>query len=362
MFRQLALASATQPLSRPVPGESAASHLAAVGALKAARRVALRQGVLWLTGQRGSKRENFPSGTRNVLWCYFGETQLGDALMDLSARSLLIDLGFTVDLFTAPALAALFQDDPWLRKVGCEASDFLSTDYQCAIVLSNKRRPLQAKMRSFPQLPWVSLHEYFTGPNFHRGLFVAQRLADLAGEILSPEEIGFHGRQKLGTVKVPMPAPAAGPTPAIALAIGGVHQSRTYVHWEAVLRELMAAGQRCFVLVGRDNARAQAQALREALAGHADVADCTGNLSVDQTRAVLDAAAVAICPDGGLMHLALTTRTAVVPLFGATIAPEWRLPADCTYAALRSATARVSDIPPHEIAAMVLHLMSAKLQ
>ena len=362
MLRKLALASATQPLSRPVPGESAASHLAAVGPARAARRAAMRQGVLWLTGQRRFKHESFPPATRSVLWCYFGETQVGDALMDLAARSLLKELGFEVDLFTAPALAALFQGDPWLRRVGSQAADFAGVEYQCAIVLSNKRRPLQPKMRSFPRLPWVSLHEYFTGPNFHRGLFAAQRIADLAGRSLSPGQIEHHGRQKLGPVQADGPAPAASPAPSVALAVGGVHQGRTYAHWEAVMRELLAAGQRRFVLVGSDNAKAQAQALAQAMAGNADVADLTGRLTLAQTRAALDAARVAVCPDGGLMHLALTTRAAVVPLFAAHIAPEWRLPADCTYTALRSATDRVSDIPPHEVAAMVMHSLSAKRQ
>src|SRR5687768_13327411 len=160
MLRSFALACATQPLSRPVPGETAASHLADIGQAKAGRRAAWRHCLLWLSGQRRFKRDAFPPGARSVLWCYFGENQVGDALMDLAARSLLKELGFEVDLFTAPALAALFKDDPWLRRVGSSAEDFSGVAYDCAIVLSNKRRPLQQKIRGFPGLPWVSLHEY----------------------------------------------------------------------------------------------------------------------------------------------------------------------------------------------------------
>jgi heptosyltransferase-2 len=204
----------------------------------------------------------------------------------------------------------------------------------------------------------VSVHENFTGPNFHRGLFAAQRLADLAGQALSPAEIDHHGRQKLGPVQ-PERAPVA--PGAVALAVGGVHDARTYSHWEAVMRELLAAGRRRFVLVGSDNARTQAQTLVQALpAGAGEVADLTGRLTLPETRAVLDAAAVTACPDGGLMHLALTTRVPIVPLFAASIAPEWRMPASCTYTALRSATDRVSDISPQEVAAMVMHSLSAE--
>jgi heptosyltransferase-2 len=357
MLSKLALESATQPLSRPVPGESAASHLAAVGPAKAARRAAWRQGVLWLTGQRRFKLDRFPAATRRVLWCYFGETQLGDALMDLAPRSLLRELGFEVDLFTAPALAAVFQGDPWLRKVGSHAADFAAADYQCAIVLSNKRRPLRPKMRHFPRLAWVSLHENFTGPNFHRGLFAAQRIADLAARSIGPAEVGQHGRQKLAPVQAGQAPVAPG---AVALAVGGVHDARTYSHWDTVMRELLAAGQRRFVLVGSDNARTHAHALAQALGASAEDADLTGRLTLPETRAVLDAAAAVVCPAGGLMHLAVTTHAVIVPLFSARIAPEWRLPADCTYTALRSATDRVSDIPPHEVAAMVMHSLSAQ--
>ncbi len=357
MLRELALASATQPLSRPVPGESADSHLAAVGPIKAARRAALRQGVLWLTGQRKFKQDLFPAGARRILWCYFGESQLGDALMDIAPRSLLVELGFEVDLFTVPALATLFAGDPWLRRVGSQASDFTSGDHQCAIVLSNKRRPLQPKMRNFPRMPWVSVHENFTGPNFHRGLFAAQRLADLTGRSLSLEQVEHHGRQKLGAIQ-PGHSPVA--PGAVALAVGGVHDTRIYAHWETVVRELLAAGRSRFVFVGSDNARIQAQALAQALSGSADVSDLTGRLTLHETRSVLDAAAVTVCPDGGLMHLALTTRAPIVPLFAARIAPEWRLPGNCIYTALRSATDRVSDIPPQEVAAMVMHSLSAE--
>jgi len=360
MLRELALLSATQPLSQPVPGESPEAWLREVGHLKAGRRAALRRCALWWSGQHRLKLDAFPAGTKRVLWVYFGENQIGDALMDLAPRSLLAEWGLQVDLYAAPVVTALFEGDPWF---GCTASDagaFAGVDYDCAIVLSNKHRPLKPKTRDFARLPWVSLHEYFTGPNFHRGLFAARRLADLARAGVSPTDLERHARQKLGPVLAAQDPQAAGS--AIALVMGGVHAGRSYRHWEAVVRELIAAGRRRFALVGSGNGTAQAAELAASLAGQAEISDHTGRLTLAQTRAVLDRAAVTASPDGGLMHLALTTRCAVVPLFTGQIAPQWRLPASNTATALRSATDEVSDIPPQQVADMILRSRGPVLQ
>ncbi len=359
MFRHFALLSATQPLSQPVPGETAAAYLGQVGHFKAGRRVALRRCTLWLSGQQKSKLDAFPRGARRILWIYFGENQVGDALMDLAPRSLLTELGMQVDLFTSPAIAALFERDPWFGRVGASAGDFAGVDYDCAIVLSNKNRPLRQKSRVFPRLPWVSLHDDFTGPNFHRGLFAARRLADLAHATPGAAELEGHARQKLGPVDRTLAPPFEGGDPAVALVVGGVHPDRTYAHWEQVMRELMAAGLRRFALVGSGNGSAQAADLVRELASQAEVHDFTGRLTLAQTRAVLDRAAVTAAPDGGLMHLALTTRTALVSLFSGQIAPEWRLTADSLPMALRSDTGQVSDIPPAEVARLILRSHAA---
>jgi hypothetical protein len=357
-LREWALMSARQPLSRPVPGESAVHYLGEVGFRKPGRRFAWRRGMLRLSGQEGLKLGKLPDGARRVLWIYFGENQVGDALMDLAPRSLLAGQGVEADLFTSPEIAALFEGDPWFRRVGSDAAHFDPAAYDAAIVLSNKARPLGPKRRSFARLPWVSLHEFFTGPNFHRGLFAAQRLADLMGLELTGDELQRHGLQKLRPVATPERYDDATRT-RITLVIGGAHADRTYERWEAVIRELVAAGETRFTLAGSANGREAAQRLVLALAGFASLNDCTGRTTLAQARALLDASQVVACPDGGLMHLALTTRTAVVPLFSAQIAPEWRLPARTAYTALRSPTRRISDIAPHEVAAMILRSLRA---
>ena len=357
-LRNWAMAAATQPLSRRVPGETAAQYLDDVGYRKPGRRTAWRSFLLAFSGQSRFKQDRFPPGAKRLLWIYFGETQIGDALMDLAPRSLLSELGCEVDLYTDASIAALFEDDPWFRRVSSEEAGFKGGPYDCAIVLSNKARPLAPKRLGFARLPWVSLHEYFTGPNFHRGLFAAQRLADLAGVHLGEAQLDRHSRQKLG----PLPQSEKverNSRSLVTLAVGGVHQNRTYAGWEEVLGKLVSVGYKRFALVGNANGREQAAALVHSLAGVAQVDDFTAILTLTQTRAILEASSVVACPDGGLMHLALTTRAAIVALFSAEIAPEWRLPYRNTSTALRSHTSSVSDIAPDKVAATILQLLQA---
>ena len=357
MFRHLALTSVTQPLSKPVAGEEGNAYLDHVGYATAVRRAASRRLSFWLSGQGRFRLDRIPAGARRILWIYFGENQIGDALMDLASRSLLSQAGLQVDLYTSPLVATLFAGDPWLGRVGSEAGEFAGIQYDCAIVLSNKRRPLQPKIRHFPRLPWVSLHGFFTGPNFHRGAFGAQRLADLLGRTISDDRMGRHARQKLGPPQEAEAGRAAGLQDAVALVVGGVRGDRVYQHWAPVIRQLAAAGHSRFALVGSDNGRAQADALISGLP-QANFTDFTGRLSLAQTRAVLGTTPVVACADGGLMHLALTVRTAVVPLFTEQIAPEWRLPPDMIANALRAGAGGVSSIPPQEVSRMIVRLLA----
>lgn len=361
VFRKLALLSATQPLSRPVPGESSEAYLREAGVAKTARRAAWRRVSYLSSGQNQFRLDRFPAGARRILWIYFGEHQIGDALMDLAPRSMLSEAGLEVDLWAAAPVASLFQGDPWLRRVRSDPVDFLQTQYDCAIVLSNKRRPLAQKMLHFRRLPWVSLHESFTGPNFQRAAFAAQRLADLLGKQVSDPELARHARQKLRPLEA---EERKGPDTdddlhqAVALVVGGVRSDRTYPRWNEVIRDLATRGHRRFVLIGSDNGAAEARELTRTLSTNARITDYTGRLSLEQTRRLIGAVAVVACPDGGLMHVALTTDTPVLPLFSAQINPAWRLSPQAASCALQAAAGGVQDIPPAHVVQALLRALA----
>ena len=358
MFRALTLSSVTQPLSRPVPGETPEAYLAAAENAKSARRAGWRRLAYLMSGQDSFRLGRIPAGASRILWIYFGEDQIGDALMDLAPRSLLAEAGLKIDLWATATVASLFDGDPWFERVGSEASDFELTQYDCAIVLSNKRRPLEQKIRRFRRLPWVSLHESFTGPNFHRGAFVAQRLADLLGLALSDSELHRHALQKLRPLEAAERTRRHNSRSGIALVVGGVRSDRVYGRWSEVIRELVAAGQTDFALVGSANGVEEARGLVATSPPQARIVDLTGRLSLSETRAAIDAHAAIACPDGGLMHLTMTTGASLVPLFSAQIAPAWRLPATMTHA-LQATGNGVQGIPPGDVTRAILMALSA---
>jgi heptosyltransferase-2 len=335
-----------------------AEHLARKGMARLGWRALRRELVYRLSGQTALQHQTIQPHWKRGLFLYFGAEQIGDALMDLAPRSLLQQAGLKMDLLTSPTIAKLFQSDPWFERVSCQARDLQTGgDYDFVITLSNKRRALLPKRRHFAGLPWVSLHESFCGPDFDRGGFATQRLADLLGLQLSRNAFDIHARQKLTSDTLPAIQLAAGAQTRIAICVGGVDPRRTYQHWELVVAELVAQGAKDFVLVGSNNGAAAARQLVEKFSADASIDNQVGATSIHQTRAILRNASVLACSDGGLMHVAAADDVPMVALFCATIRPEWRLrlqkkPA----AALSSSTVDVNAIPPVAVAQQILSL------
>lgn len=353
----LARPAVQQPLSRPVPADE--QFAARKGAAKLAVRTLRRRLQLRWSGQQPLRKARFEPGWRRVLWVHEGMPQIGDALMDLAPRSLLAERGFEVDLIAPPHLATLFAGDPWLRRVMPSDAPVHAGDYDAALLLSDDRRSLRLKRTRLPQLPWLSLQGLYNGPDFHRARFATQRLADLLELDLGADEFARHAAQKLGS-DAQAAAWAAEACPwngGIALALGGVWADRTYTRWSELMACLRAQGLRRWILVGGDNGRALADRLVAELPAGDEVIDVVGRTTLRQVHALLGRSRAAVCADGGLMHLALTTPAAVVGLFNRSIAPEWRLPLGGRCIGLASASPLVDDVAPAEIAAAVLRLL-----
>lgn len=350
-LKQLALSTTTPRLKKPVGMAPPQQYIAEMGHEKLGWRAWRRRLVFMASGQEKLELDSLQAAGKRGLWLYFGEGQIGDALMDLAPRSLLQAKGFHMDLLTDPHLARFFQGDPWFAAVTDDVPAAARVSYDFVIVLSHKRRSIRAKCKYFSQLPWASVLEDFTGPNFDRASYATQRLSDLLGLELSATEFFAHARQKLKTQLAP-----AGPEEAseqlgkaVALSIGGVDPLRTYSGWLEVIAGLMRHGKNEFLLVGSGNGVADAQRIEQEFGLLARVHNYVGKCSIAKSHDLLAAARVAVCADGGLMHLAATTRTPLVALFSAAIRPEWRLHkrAGVTFAC--STSRDVNDISPQEI-------------
>lgn len=361
-LKQAALATTTPQLRRSVSTASSQEYISETGYRKLGWRAFRRRLVFMMSGQAKLKINSLKDAGNRGLWLYFGEGQIGDALMDLAPRSLLHAQGFSMDLLTDKTIARLFDGDPWFTCVTDDVSAAAKVAYDFVIVLSHKRRSLQPKIRHFRGLPWVSILEDFTGPNFDRAAYATQRLSDLLELDLKPAEFARHARQKLkpSTASTGLAQDAAQLEQAVALSVGGVDPLRTYKHWPAVMAQLVRQGKTEFILIGSDNGRDDARRIELELGNSALVHNYVGKCSLAQSHYLLAAARIIVCVDGGLMHLAATTPTPLVGLFTSAIRPEWRLPPSRPFTLFAcSSSADVNDISPAEIVERTLSLFEA---
>lgn len=357
-LKQLALETTTPQLKRPVSAVPAQKYMAEMGYKRLGWRAVRRSLIFVLSGQAKSKINSLRTVGNRGLWLYFGEGQLGDALMDLAPRSLLQKQGFRMDLLTDKPIAHLFQEDPWFEMVTDDVSLLTGVPYDFAIVLSNKRRSIQHKRKYFKKLPWVSILESFSGPDFHRAGYATQRLSDLLGLEMIPSEFVCHANQKLRPRldSIDFKFQTAQVKNAVALCLGGVDPLRTFTGWATVITELMQCGKNEFLLIGGDNGVSEARQIKQKFGNLAFVHDYVGKCSIAQSHDLLAAALVVVCADGGLMHLAATTTTPIVALFSSTIQPEWRLLSRPTAAFVCSSSPDVNDISPQEIVGKICYL------
>jgi len=349
----LAHESVQQPLSQPVPSNEA-DYLAHNSWRRLGWRNARRHMRYRLSGQARWLKQSINPRWRRGLWLYQGVPQIGDALMDLAPRSLLHAQGLELDLLTHPHLAELFQADPWFNRV--MASLKQDADYDFVILPSHKHRSLSAKRGPLAHLPWLSMHGFYTGPEFQRAQFATQRVADWLGLRLDESAFAWHAQQKLGASA--SPRPALGAKTQVALALGGVDPLRTYPHWPQVALALLQGGVREISLFGSDNGQPAAQHLLARVGAAAQVHNHVGRTTLTACRQLLCDQHALVSGDGGLMHMGLALGLPVVGLFNAAVQAQWRLPASALPYALQSQMPGLDTLAPQRVADTLLSLLA----
>ncbi len=359
-LKKLVLKTIVPQLKNQIGVDPADEFMLDMGQRKLVWRAIQRGLIFGLSGQADKKIDSLKACQKRGLWLYFGEGQLGDALMDLAPRTLLTENGFHLDLLTDKNLAKVFKNDPWFGSVSDDASSFAPSAYDFAIVLSHKRRSIECKRKYFENLPWVSIHEGFAGPNFDRSGFATQRLADLLNLTLSPKEFSRHANQKLRTLMTGNDSCSRSRkiTNAITLCIGGVDPLRTYSAWPSVISELLDHGMKEFVLVGSNNGIEMAELINRAFHSKAVIHDFVDKCTIAQSHDLIAATRLVISADGGLLHLAATTTTPIVAIFSSNIRPEWRLKAEPASTFLWSPSLDVNAIHPKKIAEKVCNFLN----
>jgi heptosyltransferase-2 len=348
----------TPPFPQVLPS-NAQAFAAAASPWKAARRRALRELNLAWHGQGRLLQQRLDTARhRRVLWIHQGTPQVGDSLMDLAARVLLKDRVGRLDLLTDAHLLPLYRSDAVFSNVASSARELPDDGYDLVLLHSMASRSVRDKLRHFRHVPFVHVQGCYTGPEFNRTLFGFYRLAQLMGLPGAVLEAVARPTMRPSESEHIAVAALAIPPGAIAVALGGVRDWRTYTRWIEVLRGLAATGRvPHIVLIGADNGLAMRDAIVAAEIG-LPLIDRVGRHSLGEVQALIDRCALALCADGGLLHVAHTTGTPVVALFAGEILPAYRVTSANRTTSLHGPR-QVDDIDPEAVLAAALSCLNA---
>ncbi|MEY8689504.1 MAG: glycosyltransferase family 9 protein [Leptothrix sp. (in: b-proteobacteria)] len=350
LLEQYAGATWSPPFAQQIPSNLDSYHQQ-VTSWQAAKRRAGRELNLWLHGQRTLVRDQIGHACR-LLWIYKGTPQVGDSLMDLAARVLLKGRIERIDLLIDEHLVPLYNSDQVFDRVACRTTNLRpATEYDLVLLHSASSRSIRDKVRDFRSLPFVHVHGFYTGPEFNRTLFGFHRLAQLLGVSLDDAWLTEYGRPVMWHSAADQTAVDALNVPhgAVALALGGVRDWRTYGRWAEVLRLAHQAGwQHPWVLVGAENGAVMRDQLFSEFGSRFQFIDAVGRLTLPQTHALLQRCTLALCADGGLLHLAHAADVPAVALFAGVIDPSFRVTAANRTISLHGSE-RVDDIEPQQV-------------
>jgi heptosyltransferase-2 len=351
-------ATYTPPFAQPLPS-NVAQYLQQASRWKLGWRRLRRMAWLALNGQAALVRERIEPQHRRILFIHSGMPQVGDSLMDLACRDLFKGTAHEVDLLIDPHLVALFEHDDVFRRAYGDAAEAAKNEYDLVILLTASSHSLGQKFRHFRRVPFVHQLGFYNGPEFHRTLFGYYRLAQLLGVPAEPAQVLPVARPHLcvtDEVRAAIDALALPPRFA-ALAIGGVRGWRTYELWNEVIDRLPP--ELPIVLLGAANG----EAMRDAILAKpraVPVIDRVNRHPLPEVYEILCRASVAVCADGGLLHVANAARVPTVSLFAERIDPGYRLtPANDSIALY--APGEVSEIEPERVANAIAQGLAGRI-
>lgn len=332
-------------------------------AFKVAKKYLHRRLRLAMSGQLRHEVQHVAPQAR-VLWIYGGKHSVGDAVMDMSGRALLRGREGPIDLLISTGLKAVFEGDDIFRNVFDDPAAVNPAEYDVVVMQEFNYPTLRIKRRFFATLPFACLFRFFHGPDRNQTQFSLAAVNDVFGLELAPDELFTQAKPYLRD-ETDLPAAVVNQMPAgpfIVLAMGGVEPRRTYAHWRACLDAYDAAYApglpTGIVLLGSGNGADAARALMEAKFRHLEMVSFVGQLTLRDAKRVIANAALFVGADGGLMHVAHTTRAPSVSLFAAAEPPYLRLTPRCQSTPLQTQS-DVSALDPAELAETIVATLAS---
>lgn len=286
---------------------------------KTLRRLIRRYINLFIKGQCKLEQQHILPEQKKILWIFLTMPQIGDSLMDLSARILLSDK--KVDLFSQPVVCNLMKYDQYFNELISNQEDLRNRHYDLIIIDAFISKSLRIKNKYFKKIPFVSMARFFGGPEFNRTLFSFSRMHDLLNISNTIEDI--EKKAKL-TITLPqnLTKTIKHNNKIITIAVGGKHPFRTYTKWDKLAIKLIEKYPDFkFIVVGTqhstDISKKNFQVRK--------VDNYVGKLSIFETAHIIKQSNLLICADSGLLHIANAVNTPVLALFAGAIVPEIRM-------------------------------------
>ena len=337
----------SQPLSLPVM--SIQDHyLGTEGLYKLGWRVLRRKFFLWISGQSICLKDRADFEWRKGLWIYFRTAQIGDSIMDLSARSFFQDVNCSVDLFTNVQIEKLYKDDEWFDVVTSNYLDIKNIKYDFIIIQSVHHRALKYKIKYFRNMPWICMQSFYDVPDFARSKWGVQRLVDLwsFNNLIDSAKYGWHSKQKLSyNTKF-----CTHSRKRVTVVLGGMDPVRTYHKWHEVIRGLKIENNQSITLIGIGQEALEGSDQILLVNPTLNIASLVNQLSLDDLKDILLDTKLLLVADGGAMHMGIALDIpAIVSLFIRGIPPPLRIPDSYHEFAVTSHTGLINDIPSDQI-------------
>lgn len=312
-------------------------------------RLLRREVSLIMSGQKFLEHKNIPEKTQRILWIATSIKNIGDAVMALSGRKLLVDKGYQLDVLLDEKIYPLFVDDDWFNQVYTDPAR-ITADYDLILLDSVKSISLKTKKKYFNKVPYCHFRGHFDGVEFNWILYSFHRINALLNYPYAQKELDLIAKPILKDSGVEKDKNQ------MVVAIGGEDNSRrVYNQWGNVLQSILSIYPNLkIVLIGNANAIADADSISKVFAGR--VISKVNILSLAETTQLIASSEYFLGCDGGLMHIASAYGLKGVALFG-YFEPEFRLPLSSNLTAIYDDSS-VKNIPADQISQKLIELIA----
>ena len=276
-----------------------------------------------LNGQKNLETFSILPCHHKILWINLSASSLGDSLMDLSSRVMLIDKN--VDLFTNKKNKHIYQDDEIFNNVFSQINEMQNIKYNLVILDSYSTRSIKVKSLIAPKSPYVGMFGYFNGPEVNRTLFSFHQMNNLLGNNFHEGEINKIAKNFITISKSDkLIVNDIVTVNYITIALGGEWEYKTYKKWDEIIEHLIVQNKGLnIILIGSDNAIQQALEIVEKFSEH-NFLNFVARLTFNQTIEVIRKSKLLLCCDGGLLHGATAINANTLALL-ARLTPEMLL-------------------------------------